>query len=121
MNIRFFIVNRKKHFNLEFSTSQSIVDAPLIFFLCFGEVLYYAINIFLLCFFISVITIDTGSIGDIAYNSPWYQMTHTEHVIIEMVIRRSQRPCELKGLGVIVCSLETYQRVMLMLILFELK
>lgn len=76
-----------------------------------NEVMYYAIENYLMCYFITSITVKTVSIGDIAYNSPWYQMTRNEQVFVEMIIRRSQRPYELKGLGVFVCSLETYLRV----------
>lgn len=50
-------------------------------------------------------------IGDTAYESYWYQMAHDDKVIVEMIIRRAQRPYEIKGLGVFVCSLETYLRV----------
>lgn len=64
-----------------------------------------------MCYFVSNIIYDTGSIADIAYNSTWYQMTRTERVCVEMIIRRAQRPFELKGLGVFVCSLETYLKV----------
>lgn len=65
----------------------------------------------MLCYFVSNLIDDTLSIGHIAYNSPWYQMARTEKVCVEMIIRRSQRPFELKGLGIFVCSLETYLRV----------
>lgn len=76
-----------------------------------NEILYYAIENFLLCFFVSLITVKTTSIGDIAYNSPWYQMPRDERDVVEMIIRRSQRPREIKGMDVFVCSLETYLRV----------
>lgn len=51
------------------------------------------------------------SIADTAYESRWYLMTAEDQVLIEMIIRRAQRPFEIKGLGVLVCSLETYLRV----------
>lgn len=58
-----------------------------------------------------MVMIYAVSIGDIAYNSHWYAMSPADKVIIEMIIRRSQRPFEIKGLGVLVCSLETFLRV----------
>lgn len=58
-----------------------------------------------------MVMIHAVSIGDIAYNSHWYAMSPGDKVIIEMIIRRSQRPFEIKGLGVLVCSLETFLRV----------
>lgn len=55
--------------------------------------------------------INAVTISDTAYESTWYQMQPVDQVIIEMIIRRGQRPYEIKGLGVFVCSLETYLRV----------
>lgn len=51
------------------------------------------------------------STGDVAYNLPWYQMHPYDRICVKMIIRRSQRPRELNGLGVFVCSLEVYLRV----------
>lgn len=67
----------------------------------------------MLCYFVLSLSIRTVSIGDIAYNSPWYRMNRNERIIVRMIIRRSQRPCQLKGLGIFVCSLETYLRVII--------
>lgn len=100
-----------RHRFLVSSLATQSIAAPLSVILCIGELLYYGLNVYLLCYFISIISIDTGAIGMIAYDSPWHQMGHTEHRIIEMVLRRSQRPCDLKGLGVVICSLETYGKV----------
>lgn len=46
-----------------------------------------------------------------AYNLLWYHLAHPEQFIVQTIIRRSQDPFELKGLGVFVCSLETYLTV----------
>lgn len=79
--------------------------------LCFGELLYASLCVFLLCYFITMITTETAAIGDIAYDSTWYHLPCSEQAIVQMIIRRAQRPCELKGLDVIVCSLETFGKV----------
>lgn len=64
-----------------------------------------------MCYFVSKIIEDTESIGDMTYSSPWYEMSRAEKVAVEMIILRSQQPYEVKGLGVFVCSLQTYLAV----------
>lgn len=51
------------------------------------------------------------SIGDLTYCLSWYQLTSKEKLVIQMIIGRSQKPFQLKGLGVFACSLETYLTV----------
>lgn len=51
------------------------------------------------------------SIGNIVYGLHWYQLPSNEQYIVETIIRRSQVPIAIKGMGVIVCSLETYLKV----------
>lgn len=51
------------------------------------------------------------SVGDITYGLSWYQLPHDEQFIVQTIIQRSQKPFELKGLGVFVCSLDTYVKV----------
>lgn len=78
-----------------------------------NEVIYLCFENYVVCYIISSLTINTASIGDIAYSSQWYQMPRTERICVQMIIRRSQRACEIKGLGVFVCSLGTYLTVMM--------
>lgn len=75
------------------------------------ELCYYAIDNYVLCYYITMIMINAVAVSDTAYESQWYRMTRADQVIVEMIIRRAQRPYEIKGLGVFVCSLETYIRV----------
>lgn len=82
-----------------------------------AKLIWYAIYNFTLCYYVTAITVDVDSVGDFAYNSPWYQMPRTERRIVQMVICRSQQPCEIKGLGVFVCSMETYLTVIF--VIFE--
>lgn len=88
-----------------------MTDFSVVLTFCIGELIYYTIENYVLCYFVSNIINDTESIGDIAYNSPWNQMPRTVRVCGEMIIRRSHRPFELKGMGVFVCSLETFLKV----------
>lgn len=48
------------------------------------------------------------SVGDIIYDLYWYLLPSNGQVIVQTIIQRSQVPFELKGMGVFVCSLETY-------------
>lgn len=54
-------------------------------------------------------------VGDRIYELNWYEISRKEQFIVQMMIQRAQRPFELKGLGVFVCSLETYLKVQLKL------
>lgn len=76
-----------------------------------AQLVYHGIENYVMCYFISSMAAKAVSIGGIAYNSPWYQMSRNEQFMVEMIIRRSQRPYEIKGMGVFVCSLETYLKV----------
>lgn len=80
---------------------------------------WYAIYAYVVCNHITAITLNAEFIGDIAYNMPWYQLPRSEQMIIEMIIRRSQQPCEIKGLGLFVCSLETFLGVREVSLLFR--
>lgn len=51
------------------------------------------------------------SIGYLIYGLYWYQLPRGEQFIVQMIIQRTQKPFELKGLGVVACSLETYMTV----------
>lgn len=73
--------------------------------------MFFLVIDFLLCYFISSSTLDVMSIGDIIYDLLWYQLPRNEQFIIQVIIQRSQIPFRLKGLGIIVCSLEYYLKV----------
>lgn len=51
------------------------------------------------------------SIGDRVYGLHWYELQRDEQFAVRMMIQRAQKPFELKGLGVFVCSLETFLTV----------
>lgn len=66
---------------------------------------------YVLCYSITSLTIDAMSISSIIYYMYWYQLPTKQQFIVQIIIHRAQEPFELKGLGVFVCSLETYLRV----------
>lgn len=76
-----------------------------------NEAIYFPGENYLLCYFITTISINALAVADMAYNILWYHLAHHEQFIVQTIIRRSQDPFELKGLGVFVCSLETYLTV----------
>lgn len=41
----------------------------------------------------------------------WYRMSRNEQVVVEMIIARSQKMVQLKGLSVFDCSLNMYAKV----------
>lgn len=59
----------------------------------------------------TTLTTNAMHIGDLTYGISWYQLPRDEQFVVQSIIQRSQKLFELKGLGVIVCSLETYLRV----------
>lgn len=67
--------------------------------------------IFTLCFFVTTSTLNVLSVGDRIYELNWYELSRNERFFVLMMIQRAQKPFELKGLGVFVCSLETYLKV----------
>lgn len=66
---------------------------------------------YLLSYFLTTLTLNAMSIGYCVYGLHWYQMSCNEQIMVQMIIRRSQKPFELKGLGLFACSLETYLKV----------
>lgn len=65
----------------------------------------------MLCFFITTVTTNAQTIGYIVYNSLWYRFDRHEKYRIRMIIHRAQQPFNILGLGVLVCSLETFLKV----------
>lgn len=72
---------------------------------------FFVLNNYMLCYLITTLTIDAMSVGDRIYELNWFQLSRREQFIVYIIIRRSQDAFELKGLGVFVCSLETYAKV----------
>lgn len=77
----------------------------------FTGLIFLCIMNYMLCYFITTLTSNVASISDRIYDLNWYQLPQNEQIVIQVIIRRAQIPFELKGLGVFVCSLETYLRV----------
>lgn len=58
-----------------------------------------------------MISTNIMSVGDVVYGLFWYTLPLNEQFIVETIIRRSHKTYEVKGLGMFVCSLETYMKV----------
>lgn len=76
-----------------------------------SELSFFALINFILCYIITTSTTNTLTVGDIMYGLHWYRLSHIEQFLVQTMIQRSQNQFEIKGLGVFVCSLETYLRV----------
>lgn len=63
------------------------------------------------CFFTSSTTSNMMSMCELVYDLNWFQLSRHEQFIVQTIIQRSQRQFELKGLGILICSLETYLKV----------
>lgn len=57
------------------------------------------------------ITSDLLEIGDIFYNSAWYQLPVNEQRLLTLPIGRAQREFRLSGLGLFDCSLAVFSSV----------
>lgn len=51
--------------------------------------------------------------GDLVYDLHCYQLLPDDQFIVQTIIQRAQKLCELRGLGVFVCSLGTFLKVIL--------
>lgn len=67
----------------------------------------------MLSYFLTTSTINAMAIGYRIYDLHWYQLPRGEQFIVQMLLHRSQFPFEFKGLGIFVCSLETFLKVIL--------
>lgn len=76
-----------------------------------GGVVFLSMINYSLCYFVTTSAINATSIADRIYDLQWYQLSSTEQFFVQMVIRRAQKPFELKGLGVFVCSLQIFLKV----------
>lgn len=56
------------------------------------------------------------SFGDRIYDLYWYELPLDERVFVQLMIQRAQKPFELKGLGIFVCSLETFLKVFMLFV-----
>lgn len=66
---------------------------------------------FVLFYCISITTFNTMSIGDTIYTIHWYQLPCKEQAVVRLIIRRSQVQFQVRAIGMIECSLETYSKV----------
>lgn len=75
------------------------------------------ISTFMYCYLSECLTSDLLDIGDIFYNSAWYQLAVKEQRLSMLPIERAQRVFRLRGLGLFDCSLTVFSTVKVFLIL----
>lgn len=66
---------------------------------------------FLFCYYSSLVTEQTSSISDIAYNTNWYEYPPEYQKYMILIIARSQELTYFTGFNLIRCSLETFGKV----------
>lgn len=72
---------------------------------------FFMIADYMLCYFVSKSTVDVTLAADFIYDLTWYQLPRKQQFIVQMITMRAQIPYNLKGLGVFICSLEAYLKV----------
>lgn len=88
-------------------SSENYLD---LLFLC-SELPYFTLVVYVLCYFATTLILRTQSISDVAYDLPWYRMSTSQQLLVQVIIQRTQRSFEFKALGVLVCSLESFSKV----------
>lgn len=68
------------------------------------------------CYFANTVTDRIASIGDIAYDSNWIDYPLNLQKFITVIVTRSQRPVYFSGLNLVPCTMETYGKVIKMII-----
>lgn len=65
----------------------------------------------MVCYCVSSSTGNIIAIGDAIYELDWYLLPCNDQLTIKMIIERAQTPYQVKGLGILACSLDTYLKV----------
>lgn len=90
---------------------QDVTELSLDFIFDINELVYILGINFILSYFVTALTTSAHHVGNIVYDSLWYEMPKQEQFMVQMVMRHAQRPFELRGMGVFVCSLQTFLTV----------
>lgn len=101
---------------MSFPNTQSISDFSFNLAFNMNQLILLLFQGYVLCYFIGTITMYAASISEIIYSLYWFEMPQKERYIVGFVIRRAQKPVALRGLGLFACSLETYWKVIFLII-----
>lgn len=71
----------------------------------------YVVICFIYCYFSEKVTQISFEIGEISYDSSWYEFPIGLQKLTILMISNSQREFRFKGLGMIDCSLATFSTV----------
>lgn len=75
---------------------------------------------YIYCHFSEKMASTSDVIGDVLYDSSWYEMSTIEQKAIILMIQRSQRKFRLTGLGLVDCSLASFLTVIIIISCFKL-
>lgn len=87
--------------NLFTITTVSVIDGLVFVF----------VQTFFYCYLSEGVTSKLRSIGDIFYESAWYQLPVKQQQMVQLPILQSEREFRLMGLGIIDCSLWVFVSV----------
>lgn len=94
---------------LVFLSHSFVIDSNLIVIL--DCLLLYSILCYIYCYFSENMTATSFEIGDVVYNSLWYEMLMKQQKAMILMIERSQKEFRLTGLELVECSLPTFLSV----------
>lgn len=77
----------------------------------FINLIVVLVIMFIYCYLSEWVTSDLLEIGEIFYNSPWYELAVKEQQLLTLPIQRAHRVFRLKGLGLFECSLFVFSSV----------
>lgn len=81
----------------------------LLFFI--NGLLFFTAEPYVICYYLTEITLNGCMIGEIVYNAHWYEFTTADQWIVQRIIHRAQEPFVFKGFGIIYYSLNTFAKV----------
>lgn len=87
-------------------THSFVIDSNLVVIL--DCLLVYLVLCFIYCYFSENMTTTSFEIGDVVYNSLWYEMSMKQQKAMILMIARSQKEFRLTGLELVECSLPTF-------------
>lgn len=94
-----------------FALDQSMDDINFNTFVSLIALLNAVIPTFVYCYYADGLAVDLLRIGDIFYASMWYESRYQEQKLLILSIQRAQKTFQMKGYGIVYCSLEVFAAV----------
>lgn len=95
-------------FGVENELKEGITPSIFFYIGCFNYGLSWS---YLLCYSATSTTLDVANVGNVVYNSRWYEFPLTVRKSIILILIRSQSPVYFTGFKLIRCTLESFMQV----------